>query len=182
MELPNPKPAGPEPGAPDSAQPDTAQPGAAQPGAAQPGVTEPGAAEPAGFEQRVAVYGICEDEGSVLLVRAARYLTVAGRWFLPGGGIDHGEDPVTALRREFHEETGLEVEVGRLLGVLSDLFTLPSGINLHTVRIVYRIDSSAGTLRDETEGSSDAARWVRLDEIEGLPLAPYVQRAISELR
>ena len=49
---------------------------------------------PAKSHQRVAVYGICEDlrgaGGRVLLVRAAPYLTVAGRWFLPGGGIDHG--------------------------------------------------------------------------------------------
>jgi 8-oxo-dGTP pyrophosphatase MutT (NUDIX family) len=199
MERSNPKPTGPEQGAleshateADAAQADVAGPEAAQadvagPEAAQADVAgfqadEPQTVEPAGLEQRVAVYGICEDRDRVLLVRAARYLTVAGRWFLPGGGIDHGEDPVTALRREFNEETGLDVEVGELRGVLSDVFTLPSGNSLHTVRIVYAIDSYSGALRDETDGSSDAARWVRLDEIGELPLAPYVQRAISELR
>jgi 8-oxo-dGTP diphosphatase len=134
-------------------------------------------------EQRVAVYGICEDpQGQVLLVRAARYLTVAGKWFLPGGGINHGEHPVTALRREFQEETGLEVGVGELRGVLSDMITLPNGTLLHTVRIIYRIDSWSGVLRDETEGSSDAARWHRLDQVSELPLADYVARALDELR
>ena len=93
----------------------------------------------------MAVYGICLDpSGRVLLVRAAAYLTVAGDWFLPGGGIDHGEDPATALRRELREETGLEVEVGALLGALSDVFTLPDGTDLHTVRLVHRIDGWAG--------------------------------------
>jgi 8-oxo-dGTP pyrophosphatase MutT (NUDIX family) len=118
----------------------------------------------------------------VLLVRAARYLTVAGRWFLPGGGIDHGEEPIAALRREFAEETGLDVEVGALRGVLSDVFTLPDGASLHTVRIVHSIDSYSGTLRDEEGGSSDAARWIGPDELGGLPLAPYVRRALAELR
>ena len=78
---------------------------------------EPSTPQRPALRQRVAVYGICEDgRRRVLLVRAARYLTVAGRWFLPGGGIDHGEDPVTALRREFAEETGLQVEVGDAQG------------------------------------------------------------------
>ncbi len=150
----------------------------------------------AATHQRVAVYGICEDGGGtgtggnavggdtgrVLLVRAAPYLTVAGRWFLPGGGIDHGEDPVAALGREFVEETGLRVEVGALRGVLSDVISLPDGSSLHTVRIVYRIDSFAGDLRDEANGSSDAAAWFPMAELPHLPLMPYVARAISELR
>ena len=142
--------------------------------------TEP---PPVALEQRVAVYGVCEDpDGRVLLVRAARYLSVAGRWFLPGGGIDHGEDPVDALRREFAEETGLDIEVGSLRGVLSDVFTIPNGTVLHTVRIVYGIDSYRGDLRDETDGSSDAARWLGPDQLAELPLAPYVERALAELR
>jgi 8-oxo-dGTP diphosphatase len=138
---------------------------------------------PAPLKQRVAVYGVCEDpDGRVLLVRAAKYLSVAGRWFLPGGGIDHGEDPVDALRREFAEETGLDIEVGSLRGVISDVFTIPNGTVLHTVRIVYGIDSYRGDLRDEADGSSDAARWLGPDQITELPLAPYVERALAEFR
>jgi 8-oxo-dGTP diphosphatase len=133
--------------------------------------------------QRVAVYGICESAAhEVLLVRAAPWLTVAGQWFLPGGGLDHGEEPVAGLRREFAEETGLEVEVGALLGVLSDAFDLPDGVSLHTVRIIYAIHSWSGGLRHEVAGSSDTARWVPLEEAWGLPLRPYVRRALSELR
>ncbi len=145
-------------------------------------------------QQRVAVYGIClngtpgeagDGKGTrVLLVRAAPYLTVAGQWFLPGGGLDHGEDPVDGLRREFHEETGLEVTPGPLLGVISDVFTLPDGqgTSLHSLRIIYGIDRYSGALRDEVGGSSDAARWVPLDEAQDLPLRPYVRQALTELR
>jgi 8-oxo-dGTP pyrophosphatase MutT (NUDIX family) len=141
------------------------------------------AGEPSELLQRVAVYGICEDGvGNVLLVRAASYLTIAGRWFLPGGGIDHGEDPVSALVREFSEETGLRVEIGKFKGVLSDVQRVPDGVSLHTIRLVYAIDSYSGQLRDETDGSSDAARWQPLDQLGELPLAPYAGRALNELR
>jgi 8-oxo-dGTP diphosphatase len=134
-------------------------------------------------QQRVAVYGICESPAhEVLLVRAAPWLTVAGQWFLPGGGLDHGEEPLAGLRREFAEETGLEVEVGALLGVLSDAFDLPDGISLHTVRIIYAIRSWSGELHHEVAGSSDIARWVPLQDAWELPLRPYVRRALTELR
>jgi 8-oxo-dGTP diphosphatase len=133
--------------------------------------------------QRVAVYGILEDPArGVLLVRAASFLTVAGQWFLPGGGLEHGEEPTAGLRREFAEETGLDVEVGTLRGVLSDVYTLPGGAELHTVRIIYAIGSHAGELRDEVGGSSDSARWVPLEEALALPLRPYVRQALTELR
>lgn len=174
-----------------------------------PDVTTSGAATPsdrpppAPRQQRVAVYGICLDgrsaggdsaggdsadaghpAGRVLLVRAAPHLTVAGQWFLPGGGLDHGEDPVDGLRREFEEETGLTVTPGPLLGIISDVFTLPDArrTSLHSVRIIYGVDGFSGELRDEVGGSSDTARWVPLDEAMGLPLRPYVRQALTELR
>jgi 8-oxo-dGTP pyrophosphatase MutT (NUDIX family) len=140
----------------------------------------------------VAVYGIClEHAGTaggngdrVLLVRAAPYLTVAGQWFLPGGGLDHGEDPVDGLRREFREETGLDITPGPLLGVISDVFTLPDAdrTSLHSLRLVYAVDRWSGTLRNEVGGSSDEARWVPFDEALDVPLRPYVQQALTELR
>lgn len=130
--------------------------------------------------QRVGAYGIAQDaEGRILLVRAAPYLTVAGMWFLPGGGVEHGETPAEALRREVHEETGLTVGELSLLGVLSDTWPIPDGTLLHTVRLVYRIDDWSGALQHELCGSSDLAEWFSAGDLESLRLVRYVRVALE---
>jgi len=130
--------------------------------------------------QRIAAYGVCvNDQGRLLLARAAPSLSLRGRWFLPGGGVDHGEHPTQALRREFEEESGLTVELGPLLDVLSDVRVLPDGTNLHTVRLIYTVASWSGTLRAEQAGTTDAVRWVDKDELATLPLAHYVEEVVA---
>jgi 8-oxo-dGTP pyrophosphatase MutT (NUDIX family) len=131
--------------------------------------------------QRIAAYGLCIDgEGRLLLARAAPSLSLRGRWFLPGGGLDHGEHPADALRREIEEESGLIVVLGPLLDVLSDVRTLPDGTNLHTVRMIYRVSSWSGTLRAEQDGTTDAVRWVDKSELATLPLAHYVEDVVKK--
>ena len=116
--------------------------------------------------QRMAAYGVLRDDvDRLLLARASPALALRGRWFLPGGGVQHGEEPREALRREIEEESGLAVTVGPLLDVLSDVRTLPDGTSLHTVRLIYRVASWEGTLRAEVDGTTDAVAWFTRDEL-----------------
>jgi ADP-ribose pyrophosphatase YjhB (NUDIX family) len=133
--------------------------------------------------QRIAAYGVVRDDGGrLLLARAAPFLTVRGRWFLPGGGVHHGENPPDSLRREIEEESSLVVKVGPLLDVLSDLRTIPDGISLHTVRLIYQVDSWEGTLRPEADGTTDAVGWFTLEEVRTMPLARYVELVVERLQ
>ncbi len=132
--------------------------------------------------QRIAAYGLCRDEaGRLLLARASPAITLRGRWFLPGGGVHHGENPTDSLSREMEEESGLTVSVGPLLDVLSDVRTIPDGTSLHTVRLIYRVDAWEGTLRPETGGTTDAVGWFSLEEMKDMPLAHYVENVVERL-
>ena len=128
-----------------------------------------------GRVQRVAAYAVLRDGDRVLLVRAGAASGVRGTWFLPGGGVEHGEHPEDALVREVEEETGYRCAPRALLRVLSSSTELPErGRLLHTVGLVYRAEIRGGALRDEVAGSTDKAAWLAADEALALPLAPFV--------
>lgn len=66
----------------------------------------------------MAAYAICVRDGQILLARSPAQ-DGTPEWVLPGGGMEHGEDPYDTVRREVEEETGYRIEVTGLLGVNS---------------------------------------------------------------
>jgi len=128
---------------------------------------------------RIAAYAVCRRGDELLVVRASERTEVAGSWFLPGGGLEYGEDPADAVLRELGEETGLSGTAPRLLDVVSDVRRRRSGARIFTVRLIYVIDDVTGELAHEAHGTSDEARWVPLDELDSIELMPYARRAIQ---
>jgi ADP-ribose pyrophosphatase YjhB (NUDIX family) len=136
----------------------------------------------------VAAYALCSEAGSVLLTRIAPGFTASsdGSWTLPGGGVDFGEDPQDAVLRELREETGLEGEVIELAGVnsVAGRWVDPrDGIDtdFHGIRLLYRVRIVGGTLTDEFDGSTDACRWVPLEELPTVPHVPLVEVGLRML-
>ncbi len=144
------------------------------------------AESPAGRVTRVAAYALVEDETRrVLLVRIAAGYPSAGQWTLPGGGLDFGEDPAVGALRELTEETGLVGEITRLAFV--DSFSRPGlpeeGVAAwHAIRIVYLVELTGGSLRDETEESTDRADWFSPAETGSIDLVPLAVKAIAHLQ
>ncbi|MEV0809964.1 NUDIX domain-containing protein [Micromonospora sp. NPDC050200] len=140
---------------------------------------EQAATPPADRRQRFAAYGLVTDPaGRILLTRIARGYPGAGRWHLPGGGTDHGEQPAAGLLRELVEESGQ-------LGTVVDLLTVdnlhhpaalgPEGrpLDWHAVRVVYRVRVSAPTEPVVTElagGSTAEAGWFTSAQVAKLSL------------
>jgi 8-oxo-dGTP diphosphatase len=137
--------------------------------------------------QRVAVYALIRRRDDVLLTRISGRGAHPGAWTLPGGGLGHGEAPRDALAREVRVECGVECEVGDLLDVHDTHFhgTAPSGRfeDFHGVHLVFR-----GTVQGdpeprvvETGGTTDAAAWVPLADIESgaVPTLDVVRAALE---
>lgn len=126
---------------------------------------------------RVAAYAVIADGSRVLLAHWNEH----GRsgWTLPGGGLESGEDPADAAVREVREETGYDAELDELIGVHSHVIPEDqrnSGLGaLQALRIVYRAHVVAGRLTNEADGSTDEARWFRLDEIPALRKVSLVE-------
>ncbi|MEU3554994.1 NUDIX hydrolase [Streptomyces fragilis] len=122
-------------------------------------------------ELRVAAYAVCVRDDQVLL---ARWVAGDGarRWTLPGGGMDHGEDPYDTVVREVEEETGFTVEPVTLLGVDSVRRSYPRRLgaraDFHGLRVVYEARITGGSLRDEVGGSTDMAAWHPLSAVADL--------------
>ncbi len=105
---------------------------------------------------RPGVSGVIRDASGRLLLQER---TDNGHWGLPGGAVEYGESVTDALRREVEEETGLVVDVGRLIGVYSDpalgqIVTYPDGNIAHFVSSCFACTVRSGmlALSDETSG------------------------------
>src|SRR3954453_17049791 len=131
--------------------------------------------------RRIAAYAVSTDaDGRVLLVRASTRSATPGVWSLPGGAVDHGEDPNHTVVRETAAETGLSVAVTGLRDVLADMRSLPHrGGTIHTDRLVYQVSIRGGNLLDRVGPPTDLARWHTLEEAEKLRLRPFTAAALG---
>jgi len=130
---------------------------------------------PAEIRVRPAAYAWILDDDRVLLCRLCEEHN-KGQWTLPGGGLDPGEHPEDACRREVKEETGLQVRLTHLLGVDSITFEGVLGPMQH-LRIIYLAEVVSGTLTAETEGTTDLVEWKLLEDLAKLNLVDLVQKA-----
>jgi len=133
---------------------------------------------------RVSAHGLCLRAGELLLVQLAPSAPDAGRWALPGGGVEWGEHPEHAVVREVAEETGLVARVVELAGVYSNSYPRTDDHpvdSLHFISLIYRVEAVGGDLRDEVDGTTVTAAWWSLDALPTLELAPFTEFALGFL-
>lgn len=125
---------------------------------------------------RVACYGIITQGDELLLSRISAINPDKGRWTLPGGGIDFGENLMDALAREIHEETGLTMRSAEIIHTEDQYFGRDQD-PVHAIRLVYRVEVEEGQPEViEVDGSTDVCGYFPIDALP--ECVPMVGRAI----
>lgn len=119
----------------------------------------------------LAVGGVVVRDGKLLMVRRAKE-PGKGLWSIPGGRLERGEFIAAGVAREVKEETGLDVEVRELLGILE----VPG--ETHYV-ILDHVATYEGEDEPRPGDDVDDVRWVAFDEISELECTPRLVETLG---
>ena len=120
---------------------------------------------------------VLDGDGRLLLVLRGRAPS-AGTWSVPGGRVEAGESDVEATAREVLEETGVPVEVGRLVGAVER--DAPNG-DVYVIRdYLCRPVPDVGPVTVRAGDDAADARWFTPEETLALETAPGLVAALQE--
>ena len=116
----------------------------------------------------VGIGAVIVKEGNIALIKRSNEPS-KGKWTIPGGLVELGENLEAAVIRETKEETCLDIENPRLIDVVDNVDLDEQGkIRYHYVIIDYLVHVRSGNI----QAASDAEEllWVPLDEVENYNL------------
>ncbi|HVQ87100.1 MAG TPA: NUDIX domain-containing protein [Actinomycetes bacterium] len=121
---------------------------------------------------------IHDDAGNLLLVRQSDN----GKWATVGGAIDPGEGPVEAAVREAKEETGLDVGIEQLLGVVGGgkefEITYPNGDRVAYISTVYTAHVISGEMQTDGDEITEV-RWFAAQELATAELNAFARSLLA---
>ena len=124
---------------------------------------------------RIRVAGILVKDGQILLVRHEKY--GHSYWLLPGGGVDFGETAEEALLREFKEEVGLSVQVGKLV-LAHD--SIPPNHHRQVFNLYFLVSAEEFSLKVTPDAVLRDAAFYPLADFSGMTVKPDVKQEILE--
>ena len=123
---------------------------------------------------------IIELEGKVLCTQRSESMSLPLKWEFPGGKIDEGESPEECLKRELHEELGIEASVGQSCPTTTHHY---QSFSVTLYPFICEIISGEITLHEHS-----AMIWLPIKELQkldwaeaDLPVIEEYQRQIAEI-
>ena len=110
--------------------------------------------------------GICEYDGKILLLKLrSKSAHDAGKWEIPGGKVKKCEYFDEALKREYLEETGLEVDVESLYNVVrKDYTACKTSEEVKSIELIMKVTCKSDEVTISEE--HDDYGWFSLQEID----------------
>ena len=133
----------------------------------------------------IGVYGLILDADKALLIKKARG-PYSGKYDLPGGKFEFGEEQIGALKREINEETGLNCESIELIDGISNRiqWNKENGEieDLHHIGFIYEVRvRNKSYIKDTFDGhDSLGAEWIDLNDIDKDTLSPFAYMVLSK--
>ena len=124
----------------------------------------------------VVAVALVDADGRVLIAQRPEGKAMAGLWEFPGGKVDDGEAPETALIRELQEELGIDVTENCLAPLT---FASHRYDSFHLLMPLYVCRVWDGTVSSR-EGQ--ALKWVRPPDLKDYPMPPADVPLIAMLR
>jgi 8-oxo-dGTP diphosphatase len=124
----------------------------------------------------VSAVALVDPDGRVLLAQRPAGKPMAGLWEFPGGKVNPGETPETALIRELAEELGIDVVASCLAPLTFASFTYPE---FHLLMPLYVCRKWSG-IPMAREGQRLA--WVRPARLRDYPMPPADKPLVAMLR
>lgn len=114
------------------------------------------------------VRGICEYDNKILLLKVrSRSSHDAEKWEIPGGKVKKGEFFDEALKREFMEETCLEINIDSLYNVIQNEYTAcKSNERISSIQLIMKVSSTIDKV--EISPEHDEYKWFTKDELKEL--------------
>src|SRR5690606_16385900 len=138
------------------------------------------------YHRAFGVYGICVEDGKLLVINknGGPYIN---RYDLPGGSLEDGEALAEAMKREFLEETGIEINIEEHIGVID--FKLPwfwkDFTDVHHIAVYYSVKTIGGKIRvpEQFDGQDSlGAIWVSEKDVSLDNASPLVLKAFDWLK
>ena len=114
----------------------------------------------------VVAAALVDGDGRVLVSQRPDGKSLAGLWEFPGGKVEPGEGPETALIRELNEELGLVVEAACLAPLTFASYAYP---DLHLLMPLYICRRWQGIAQPR---ENQVLRWLRPADLRGLAMPP----------